>query len=271
MIDPEFDTKKLLGEIADRGTVIYGAGFIAEKLWRGLEQEGLTDRIDAVVTSYGDEGDFHGYPILPVSDYEYEGQIICIAVHKTALASVKNTLSRYGLEDSIWIYPYLNAILLGEPIALSSAVSTRELIEHNLVNYEVSVRYLAIKSYLASNPIGADIYKKSMMLHCEESTAINRWNTYCEMIDNWSGFDPEQPIVVMDNLELIDGAHRLAMAAHNGDETMTCDIYPARMSSAEYHGAEAVITQNILDKEYTEAEQQLIIEAREELRSIAMQ
>lgn len=263
--------KGLISELDKRHTVIYGAGFIAEKLWRGLEKKCLTDRVDAVVTSSGDGGDFHGIPIQAISDLEYDGQLICIAVHKTALESVQHTLAKYGLEDTFWVYPYLNTILLGEPIELSRKVSTRELISNNLENYEVSVRYLAIKSYLASNPIGADIYKKSMMLHCEESTAINRWNTYCEMIDNWKGFNPKQPIVVMDNLELIDGAHRLALAAHNGDETMTCDIYPARMSSAQYHGAEAVITQNVLDTKYTEAEQRLILEAREELRNISMQ
>lgn len=160
------DTKTLLKTIQTRGVVLFGTGFVAEKIVHTLTEHGLMECVRGFVVSKAVTTSFKGNPVWSVNQYSEfvtsqrnkklssELPLLCIAVHESLRADIEKLLSDAGL-DFEWIYP--NYLELAWNIRTSVAVDIP--IQAILQRQEpdqawISVRYAALKECLAGNGDG---------------------------------------------------------------------------------------------------------------------
>ena len=103
---------ELLEMIEKQDTMIFGTGYVAERFIDGLEKRGLGDRISCFVTTKGQDQEYKRRPVIStdkLSSYNNES-FICIAAHESILGEIKDLLKERGVNNSIWIYPYLHEL-----------------------------------------------------------------------------------------------------------------------------------------------------------------
>lgn len=221
-------------EFADREFYVFGTGFVADMFCRALEEHGLTDHIRAFVVSgnYGTEADrrhvFYGKPVLTVDEYKNRADApLYIAVHESVLKEVGEILTRRGLRGT-WICPQLYSLLYGEPAAEKTEISPDEIIRRQAPGkYWLAVRYGAVRSYIEGTGEGEGPYLRAISLFSSRRTAELRLEALHRLTDDirTNGFDPEKPILLDEDLRVIDGLHRIALARYLGCASVTCRLY----------------------------------------------
>ena len=97
---------------------------------------------------------------------------------------------------------------------------TEKLLSYQFKNgkfnrYDIVVRYLAAEDHLGKNNYGFKLYRKMQEKrgYVVVEEAVERYKKLIDDIDK-NGFDPHSQLPVGKNQELIDGAHRLALALY---------------------------------------------------------
>ena len=92
---------------------------------------------------------------------------------------------------------------------------SRQIINGEFNRFDIIVRYLAIHSFINNDDSGIDLYQR--MQNKRGSTAFSRpWKEFQKLISSFNkyGYDNTFPILVNDDLHIVDGAHRLACALY---------------------------------------------------------
>ena len=271
---------ELLEAVASRGAVIYGAGFVGDMFFRALEAHGLSDRIVAVVVTEAPASlkRFHGIPVESAAAWalrdemepaQKEAPLICLCVHEAAVTDVRRHAGEIGLDDAIWVYPLLHELLFGKPLQHDVSVPIASLLAAQPSDWHwISARAAALAELDGRSNCGRSAYVKCMQLHCGEATARERLALLEELSNGFSqdGYKTSHPILVDEDLQVIDGLHRLALAAVRGLETVPCNIVAKSPLYGELFGPDNVLDTCTLDRTgLTADERALIDELQDEL------
>lgn len=259
-------TEELLGIIRKNDIAIYGIGYVAERFYDSLILHGCKDNIKCFITTKKKVNQYKGLQVLSLNEYkkkkEFLNYLICIAVHESILAEITCELEKVDINNYIWIHPFQHELRFGQPIVIAKEIELSKIIDKIRNDYRLAIRLLAIDQFYGKNSCGYDIYIKTQSLHCETNTAKKRLDNFIDLISNWelNGYDIMSRPEITDNCEIIDGAHRIALAVYKGMKTIPCDIYHSDLGK-EYRNDEVDITQAVISKAgLTEYEMTQVIE-----------
>ena len=278
------DTKTLLKTIQTRGAVLFGTGFVAEKIVHTLAEQGLEDCIRGFVVSKAVTTYFKGKPVWSLVQYAERISLwqhtepsqglplLCIAVHESLRETVEEVLTAAEINDFLWIYPnYLElAWKICKPVAVDIPVKVI-LQRQDPDQFWISVRYAALKECLAGDDEkgpASRTYVKAASLFSRPETAWQRLayavNVAKGMIEK--GYDRNRPILIDSRYRVVDGLHRLAAAILAGCRTIPCLVAEASDRFPAYFPDDNRLT-NAAQEEagLTDREKELLISARQEL------
>ncbi len=205
---------------------VYGSGFVAELFYSALSAWNLEDRIEhCVISGEPDGAFFHGLPVERYGETDTLGTLVCLAVHE----SVKDEITLKRDDEAVWIYPYIFTMVYGEPVR-EETVKVRDILERQPRREDwLAVRLSGVEYINTGEEIYRDVYFECMEKHCSADTAKSRLKVLKELFVSISqkGFDPGHPVYITDDYEMIDGLHRLAVAAASGIESIPCRIFSA--------------------------------------------
>ena len=97
----------------------------------------------------------------------------------------------------------------------------KHIMHDDYYNAQILIKLLAIDCYYGKNDFGFDWYNEMQYKRVMSSSRIDKRmafheSEYRELIKSYEekGYDSKYPIVVNKNLDLFDGAHRLALALY---------------------------------------------------------
>lgn len=233
--------------------IIYGTGHIGKKFLLALKKLGLYDNIFCFAkTDDVEAGEtIENIPVYKISQITMkDNSLVCLAVHDSICQELILEVEKTGIEEYVWIYPYLYELLLGAPSKENVRLNVNDLRESSKSDYRMAIRFLAIEEYLKKNTCGFDMYINAFLLQCDEKTAKKRLEKFCNLIESWisSGYDSSYKIQVSQNLEIIDGNHRAALAMYFDEKDILCDMFELPFPIVTLHGEGAMLTRDILLK-----------------------
>jgi len=244
----DIGSDELLRYLSQKRIVIYGTGYVGRKFFYALKKHGLEQNILSFFVSELVEGQnrIEGIPVRNIDVFDnYDHVVVCIAVHEVWKDEIACNLRQM---DYIWIYPFLNELLLGRPIEENVHVDLTKVIRNCMKGYRLAVRYMVVEQYFKKNKIGYDIYIKAISLHCDKKTAEERLQKFCEMIYNWErfGYDKSSRISINTQYEIVDGCHRISLARYYGQKKVICNIFSNELSITELHGEKCLLTEEVI-------------------------
>ena len=217
------DIYRLLNE---RNLIIFGTGFVAGQLYYALEEKNLADRIKCfTVTECRENTVFRGKPVIVYRNVDVaEDDVVLAAVHPSAF----DTLPQKDGVQMISVNSFLCDMLYGPALREEMIPTNRIRWHQNEDEYWIAVRYAAIRSYFLQESMGRHVYLKAMQLHCSRETAERRLQYFIRLMKTVTtkGYDQTKPIFLTEDDEVIDGLHRLAIAAYTGLRAVNCRVYP---------------------------------------------
>lgn len=244
---------EFLDLLSKKEIVIYGAGYVAKKLfYKALVERGLAHNVKCFcVTNANDRNDvFCGIPIISVQELKISKEsIICIAVHASVKDEIFLELNSKGIDNYIWVYPYLFQLLLGEAAVKNVGVNVNDIVRQTCNDdYGIVLRYAMIEYHFGKNDWGFELYVKSREQWASKKNAVIRARNFCRLIDDWKrdGYDSRKRICIFDNFEVFDGAHRVALAKYFNQESIFCDIWKKSIELADLYGKDSVSTKDNL-------------------------
>lgn len=291
------DTKTLLKTIQTRGVVLFGTGFVAEKIVHTLTEQGLMDCVRGFVVSKAVTTSFKGKPVWSVNQYSEfvtsqknkklssEMPLLCIAVHESLRADIEKLLSDAKL-DFEWIYPNYLELAWGAstPFVVDTPVQT--ILQRQEPDQAwISVRYAALKECVFGKQNGpasslqecfvgkqdgpaSTLYVKAASLFSKPETARQRLAYAAEITKSIlkEGYDRNRPILIDNNYRIIDGLHRLAGSVLAGCQSVPCLVVEANNRFNEYFPEENRLTKAAQEKAgLTPEEKELLKKVRQEL------
>lgn len=253
IMDEHLNVKELLERLSEEDIVIYGTGHVAHKFYKALKLHNMEQRVVSFVVSSSvkDEENIEGVAVRTVEWLEKnQGVTVCAAVHEALKTEIIDNIRSRGIDNYIWIYPYLYELLLGNPIKTGQKVDVIDIVNTCKEDYRIAIRHMAIEQYLGKNSIGFGMYVRAQALHSCNQTARERLTEFCKLIDKWQtyGYDEHRPVFINSDYEIIDGTHRVALAVYYHMKQVTCDIFPNHISVSKLHGKEAMLTKEELLK-----------------------
>ncbi|MBQ3400808.1 MAG: glycosyltransferase [Lachnospiraceae bacterium] len=225
---------RTLDEDAACRIVIFGAGFVARMFLRALELHGLDGRIDHFEVSAAAPGQtFGGYEVRSFRPAEENVSaetesaekpvLLCLAVHSSALPE----LEAAGVTSdprAVFIYPFLYDLLYGPPLRTRVRIPLRDILAAVPADcFWIEAR----EAGLTGSEPGERIYRKALGAHCSPGTVEKRLAAARDLLRQIreNGFDPDRPVLLDEDLRIIDGLHRIAAARMTGEEALICDVY----------------------------------------------
>ena len=291
------DTKTLLKTIQVRGVVLFGTGFVAEKIVHTLTEQELLDCVRGFVVSKAITTSFKGKPVWSVDQYSEfvtsqknkklptEVPLLCIAVHESLRADIEKLLSDAGL-DFEWIYPNYLELAWGVSTPFVVDIPVQTILQRQEPDQAwISVRYAALKEclsgkwdgsastlqeYLLGNGDGpaTTLYVKAASLFSKPETARQRLAYAAEITKRilQEGYDRNRPILIDNSCRIIDGLHRLAGSILAGCKTVPCLVVEVSDCFNEYFPEENRLTKAAQDKAgLTPEEKELLKRMQQEL------
>ena len=241
------DCTELKEKLATGRIIIYGAGYVAIRFFYALKKQGVAENVECFVITSGNKKELEGIEVKNIDELAIEeGMFFCIAVHESLRAEVESTLSLKGVSQYLWIYPFLNELILGVPIFKNKKVSVQEIWAANKNNYSIATRYLAVEKFYGQNDIGYEAYMSGLSLFNHRETSRKRLNQFVELINDWEkeGYNAEKPIVLLADGSVLDGFHRIAIAIFHQQKELICDMYPVPDDEESLHNPIALLTKD---------------------------
>ena len=141
-------------------------------------------------------------------------------------------LERWGEEHPEEYFDMqIKGVLQSKPVIGYQTIAVRDIVlaqqeEGKYAFYDIAVRLLAIDQYYGKNDYGFDLYARMQ----ENSGNGTFWKErFIKLIQSYekNGLDPDAYIDLDENLKLLDGAHRLALALYQGVEFLNVKIHQA--------------------------------------------
>ncbi len=219
---------------AGRPCAVFGTGHVAGVFAKALALRGREDDIRVYVTSSGGDGKtFRGKPVVSAGTYARmaadakDGMPLLLAVHESALGEVRAYLADHGVSGT-WIAPSLPALLYGSPLRERTDLTPAKILAASpRDHFWIDARYGALRYFYEGNECGASVYRKAIAAFSSAGTAERRlahFRKLCLSVEK-NGLDPERPVLLDEDLRIIDGVHRLALAVYLGEERIPCRIF----------------------------------------------
>lgn len=239
-----------LKDLEGKEIVIYGAGHVGQKFYRTLRMYGMEKQVIcfAVTGQAGEEAWAEGVPVKCIHDiFIGSNTLVCLAVHET-LRDEMAGIVRQITGQYIWIYPYLYDLMFGKPESINREIRISEILKTCGNDARLAVRLAAVEQYNGKNSYGYDYYIRAQMMHCTEYTAEQRLEQFKRLMADWEkhGYQREYPLSLNRGYEVIDGNHRLSLAAYHRLDTILCNIYPTQIPLVDIHGQEPVMPESVL-------------------------
>lgn len=245
------DIDELEKALNENKVVIYGAGYVAKRFYESLIRRKIAKNVICFVTSKKGETNFCDLPVVTIDDLDEDREtLICVAVHESIKNEIIDLLEKRSYFNYIWIYPFQYQLMLGDPLRRAAKVLLADIVSQESEYYGLAIRYLAIEQYYNKNKVGYEIYVKAFALSCGMETAQARLNSFIKLIKNWQekGYDESKASNLLENNEVIDGAHRIAIAVYENRQEIVCDIYTELEDVPEIHTDDAKMTKSSLEK-----------------------
>lgn len=228
--DKTINTEKLIRLIETNNIIIYGAGYVAKNFIKALKKNDLYHKIRYITTTKLRENFFDDIQCANLDEIgNLDSFLICIAVHESVKGEIIERLKEKKISNYIWIYPNLYELLLGRPVKKDIRVPIKNIWLANREKYKIAIIYLAIDNYYGKNDYGYKIYKMTFSLFNNPETSENRLNQFIKLIESWekNGYDKSKPALILENYNLVDGAHRTSLASYFNQEYIICNMYCA--------------------------------------------
>lgn len=223
---------ELLAILREKNIIIYGLGFQALRFYEVLKIYGLDKKVQCFITSYPEEAAKRSrideIPVVWVGNIAFDYNIIiCIAMHEAIKEDAISQLNHRGMENYIWIEPYLLELEIGEAPQQEIEVDLYKIWKRCREDYSIAIRYLVIENYYKRNTVGYNLYKKFMQIAASEKTAEKRLQQFLSLIQSWErqGYNKDSIIRILDNYEIINGRHRFTVAHFFGQKSIICQIF----------------------------------------------
>jgi len=107
----------------------------------------------------------------------------------------------------------------------TASLLAKQVVDHTFNRYDIIVRYMAIDSFLNAENEGVNLYDK-MQKNRGGSAYKNPWKVFQELITSFNnkGADSNYPLLVNKDLQIVDGAHRLACALYFNEPIIAIKI-----------------------------------------------
>lgn len=207
-----------------RKFAVFGTGFAAEMFFQGLISHGCEDNIDCFYVSREIKSEtFHGIPVRLLSDYTHDIPLL-VAVHPSNMTGISGMS-----EDTVSIYPFLTEYLYGHPVDINCHLRVSDILaKQKMDEYWIAARYAGIDGIMKNDDHLKELYIRCISLHAERSTAISRLErleSLCADISMQGFNNIYSPISIDESGRIIDGLHRIALAAYFGADNIFCNIY----------------------------------------------
>lgn len=243
------NAKEMVNILKKGKFVIYGTGHVALKFYKTIKENGLDKNLICFAVSSGEKEKepIEKFAVKNIKEIE-RNCIVCIAVHESIKDQMIKNLQILGIENYIWIYPYLYEMMLGDPIRTGVSVNLSDIIQTCENDYRIAIRYAAIDNYFNKNNWGYDFYVRAQAIHSSKNTAQERLYKFHELISSWTekGYDTKSRVSLNESNEIIDGTHRVALAKYYNQEDIICNIFRGKNNIFEIHGKEAMLTKELL-------------------------
>lgn len=219
--------------VEERGAVVYGTGYVAGTLMDALEARGLSGCVGQFVTSSrpGTGVTFRGRRVACVDDLEPDdGRIMLVATHEASLPAIRERLERLGWTEWAWVYPVLHELAYGAPTRRGQRIAVADIIAAQDPSWHwLAVRELGVRHVLGESEQGGEAYVRAMALHASEATARERLRLLPGLVASVraEGLHEDEPILVDEDLRVVDGLHRVAIAWHLGIAQVVADVVAA--------------------------------------------
>ncbi|MBR3151072.1 MAG: hypothetical protein IKG70_06730 [Lachnospiraceae bacterium] len=237
------EMKELLKQ---HGYYVFGTGYVARMLYRALEKQGLLNNLQAFCRSRTMPGEtFLGVPVISAEEAVQSGKPVLLGIHDGGSSTVPHA------DRMIRVYPYLKGWLFGEPPKRQQTINTEEIRQKQPEDqYWIAARYAGIEGIAENDPKKKEIYLRTMSMHCSKETAQRRLESLKLLMSEAekNGLDPDRPIALDADLRIIDGLHRLAVAAWLNIEEIQADIYPVSDVFTELFGENNRLSEATLRK-----------------------
>lgn len=214
---------EILKMLQEQDYAVFGTGYVAGMLLKALEKQKALEHLRFFCRSEAKAGEsFHTYPVLPLQEAESRGLPILLAVHDGNLASLPQSVRM------IRVYPFLKDWLFGAPLR-QELLRTAQIRQRQPEDqYWIAVRYAGIAGIKENDPAKKELYVRTMALHSSRETAEKRLLALEKLLQEAEvhGLDPRRPLVLDEDLRVIDGLHRLAVAAWCTIPEVQTVIYP---------------------------------------------
>lgn len=131
-----------------------------------------------------------------------------------------------------------------------------QFINDNYNAYDIIVKYLAIEQFYGKNDFGFDLYNKMQKIR----TGKDWQKRFEELIKSFeSGYDEKSYIETDLNYSIHDGAHRTAIAMHNGIDNLNVKLFNTYLYRRLY-GFDW-----FLENDFTKNEKEIILKKYDEL------
>lgn len=230
--------KEILNIVSKEKFYIYGAGKVAKRCYRALQDKKLLNNFQGfVVTRISNSPVNIAVDNLLEIDRIDNSEYVIVAVDYTSFLEIKRHLNELGFTKFYWVYPYLYDFFLGSPIMCSININIDELLRENLTSNWIAACFLALKDKYDSNERGKKIYIKMM----REIFGVNvvkkdyeRFVTESVRLQK-NGYKQEYAIKISsDKKLLLDGAHRIALAVFFHQKKIIADLYDCSIADYRY-------------------------------------
>ncbi len=175
---------------------------------------------------------FHGLPVYSLKD-KMPGaeETVCVLVHEAVLPEIEEIFTEKGITNAAWIYPVLHETVFGKAVKETDLSVSDILLSQDPEENWLEIRAAGVLACLEADESGVKtaLYRKGMGLFSQKATVRNREERVRELVRSikTEGFKSEHPILLDENMRMIDGLHRLAAACFLGIRRIPCRIVRA--------------------------------------------
>ena len=222
--------------------ILFGTGHTAEVVCRALGEDVRYLRC-CMVSGHISDTSFFEKPVIGLDDADPESlsdSVIAVTGHESIRDGIIDAVRSRTDADILWLYPVIHELAFGETVFAEAMIPVKEIVLSQKRDERwLELRYAAVKA--AAEGRESDLYLRGMMLFSAKGTAKSRAARVPLLLDSMkrNGFLREYPILIDEDMRLIDGLHRLSCAVLLGIREV-----PARIvkSSGIY---EAIIRDNV--------------------------
>ena len=239
MVELRKEWEKLLLE--NDKIYIYGAGKIGKQIFELIKLSGDQQKVKGFMVSNikGNPQQIEDVPVWQVDRVKDKEGHIFVAVADIYQEEIIELLRNKSFSNVKTVYKY--SVLAEESNRDSASrpnvvmIDTRELCRQQFgeePRLDIIVRILAIEEYYGANNYGFELYNKMMDKRIREDYSIYAERRFKELIKSFEneGYDESSEIFVDNELHLIDGAHRLALAVYHEKPKVCIRIFDKKQN-----------------------------------------